>query len=39
MTAGPPVSKTLQEYKTCVKKAEADQAKLDACARLLKAAE
>jgi uncharacterized lipoprotein len=32
-------TKTLQEYKSCVKKAEADQAKLDACERLLKAAQ
>jgi hypothetical protein len=32
-------TKTMQEYKTCVKKAEEDQAKLDACERLLKAVE
>ena len=32
-------TKTLQEYKDCVKKAKEDQAKLDACERLLKAAE
>lgn len=32
-------TKTLQEYKSCVKKAKEDQAKLDACERLLKAAE
>ena len=32
-------TKTLKEYKTCVKKAGEDQQKLDACERLLKAAE
>ena len=32
-------TKTLKEYKECVKKAKEDQAKLDACERLLKAAE
>lgn len=32
-------TKTLQEYKACVKKAEEDQQKLDACERLLKAVE
>lgn len=32
-------TKTLQEYKACVKKAKEDQQKLDACERLLKAAE
>lgn len=32
-------TKTLQEYKACVKKAGEDQQKLDACERLLKAAE
>ena len=32
-------TKTLQQYKDCVKKAKEDQAKLDACERLLKAAE
>jgi hypothetical protein len=32
-------TKTLKEYKACVKKAGEDQAKLDACERLLKAAE
>jgi hypothetical protein len=32
-------TKTLKEYKDCVKKAKEDQAKLDACERLLKAAE
>jgi hypothetical protein len=30
-------TKTLQEYKACVKKAKEDQQKLDACERLLKA--
>ena len=30
-------TKTMQEYKTCVKKAKTDQEKLDACERLLKA--
>lgn len=30
-------TKTMQEYKTCIKKAKTDQAKLDACERLLKA--
>ena len=32
-------TKTLQEYKKCVEKAKQDEAKLDACERLLKAAE
>jgi hypothetical protein len=32
-------TKTMQEYKSCVKKAKEDQAKLDACERLLKANE
>lgn len=32
-------TKTLKEYKECVKKAKEDQSKLDACERLLKAAE
>jgi uncharacterized lipoprotein len=32
-------TKTMQEYKECVKKAKEDQAKLDACERLLKAIE
>ena len=30
-------TKTLQEYKECVKKAKEDEQKLDACERLLKA--
>ena len=30
-------TKTMQEYKSCVKKAKQDEAKLDACERLLKA--
>ena len=30
-------TKTMQEYKSCVKKAKDDQAKLDACERLIKA--
>ena len=30
-------TKTMQEYKSCVKKAKEDQAKLDACERLIKA--
>ena len=30
-------TKTMQEYKSCVKKAKTDQAKLDACERLMKA--
>jgi len=30
-------TKTIQEYKACVKKAKEDTAKLDACERLLKA--
>ena len=30
-------TKTLQEYKECVKKAKDDSAKLDTCERLLKA--
>ena len=32
-------TKTMQEYKSCVKKAKEDQDKLDACERLLKANE
>jgi hypothetical protein len=32
-------TKTMQEYKECVRKAKEDQAKLDACERLLKANE
>jgi uncharacterized lipoprotein len=32
-------TKTMQEYKACVKKAKQDQDKLDACERLLKAIE
>jgi len=32
-------TKTMQEYKSCVKKAKEDQAKLDACERLMKAIE
>jgi hypothetical protein len=32
-------TKTMQEYKSCVKKAKEDQAKLDACERLMKANE
>ena len=32
-------TKTMQEYKECVKKAKEDQAKLDACERILKAIE
>jgi hypothetical protein len=32
-------TKTLQEYKSCIKKAKEDQQKLDACERLLKAVE
>ena len=32
-------TKTMQEYKACVKKAKEDQQKLDACERLLKAVE
>ena len=32
-------TKTMQEYKSCVKKAKQDQDKLDACERLLKANE
>jgi hypothetical protein len=32
-------TKTMQEYKSCVKKAKQDQEKLDACERLLKAIE
>jgi len=32
-------TKRLQEYKACVKKAKEDQQMLDACERLLKAAE
>jgi hypothetical protein len=32
-------TKTMQEYKSCVKKAKEDQAKLDACERLIKANE
>ena len=30
-------TKTMQEYKTCLKKAKTDEAKLDACERLMKA--
>ena len=30
-------TKTMQEYKSCVKKAKEDQAKLDACERIMKA--
>ena len=30
-------TKTMQEYKSCVKKAKTDQDKLDACERILKA--
>ena len=30
-------TKTMQEYKSCVKKAKEDEAKLDACERLMKA--
>ena len=30
-------TKTMQEYKACLKKAKTDEAKLDACERLLKA--
>jgi hypothetical protein len=30
-------TKTMQEYKSCVKKAKEDQAKLDACERIIKA--
>ena len=30
-------TKTMQEYKSCVKKAKENQAKLDACERLIKA--
>ena len=30
-------TKTMQEYKACVKKAKTDQEKLDACERLMKA--
>jgi len=32
-------TKTMQEYKACVKKAKDDQQKLDSCERLLKAIE
>ena len=32
-------TKTMQEYKSCVKKAKQDQDKLDACERLMKANE
>ena len=32
-------TKTMQEYKACIKKAKEDQQKLDACERLLKAVE
>lgn len=32
-------TKTLQEYKSCIKKAKEDEAKLDACERMLKAIE
>jgi len=30
-------TKTMQEYKSCIKKAKTDQDKLDACERLMKA--
>lgn len=30
-------TKTMQEYKSCLKKAKKDQGKLDACERLIKA--
>ena len=30
-------TKTMQEYKSCIKKAKQDEVKLDACERLLKA--
>ena len=30
-------TKTMQEYKSCIKKAKQDEEKLDACERLLKA--
>ena len=30
-------TKTMQEYKDCLKKAKTDEAKLDACERLIKA--
>ena len=30
-------TKTMQEYKSCVKKAKEDEAKLDACERIMKA--
>ena len=30
-------TKTMQEYKACLKKAKTDEAKLDACERLMKA--
>jgi thymidine phosphorylase len=30
-------TKTMQEYKACIKKAKTDQDKLDACERLMKA--
>ena len=30
-------TKTMQEYKSCIKKAKTDESKLDACERLLKA--
>ena len=32
-------TKTMQEYKSCIKKAKEDQPKIDACERLLKANE
>jgi uncharacterized lipoprotein len=32
-------TKTMQEYKSCIKKAKQDEAKLDACERLLKVVE
>lgn len=32
-------TKTMQEYKVCIKKAKEDQQKLDACERLMKASE
>ena len=30
-------TKTMQEYKSCINKAKEDQAKLDACERIIKA--
>ena len=32
-------TKTMQEYKSCIKKAKQDEAKLDVCERILKAVE